>query len=135
MSRQRKPSAPGISAPSGQPRQIPRKSVKLKRRNPTAELRKSRFLWMLPAGGLPLFEAGNQFFPLSFHETSQGFQGQSSIGRKGSLCSSTSDLPQTQTIVPNNQFLLGEDKDQAGASCGPQESCSPGYRFSVSLAS
>lgn len=29
-------------------------------------------------------------------------------------------MPQTQTIVPNNQFLLGGDKDQAGASCGPR---------------
>lgn len=37
-------------------------------------------------------------------------------------------MPQTQTIVPNNQLLLGGDKDQAGASCGPQESCSPGNK-------
>lgn len=113
--------------------EIPRTSVKLKRRNSTARTHK-----VLPcfAEGLPRFEAGNQFFPFfPINETPQGFQGQSCTGRDSSLCSSTSDLPQTQTIVPNNQFLLGGDKDEAGASCGPQESCSPGYRFSVGLAS
>lgn len=107
---------------------IPRTLVKLKRRNSAARTDKAKASSKPPAGGLP---------PLKLVANSSlflGFQGQSHIVRKGSLCSPASGLPQTQSLSPTarSSAVAREALLLLGWSAEREPKGSPFLRYSVS---